>query len=349
MFERNPTFYGEPAHIEEIITVLIPNTGTLEANLRSGSIDMVSTLGMSFDQALAFARRVEDAGLPFDVNFRAGFVYEHLDLDLDEPVLQDPRVRRALVYAIDRQRLTDALFEGRQPPALHFEAPASPWYTDDPEKIVVYEHSRRMAADLLDEAGWTLGEDGFRYDKQGNPLRLTLSTTAGNKMREIVQVYLQDQWRAIGVDTRIQNGPARIFFGQTIRRRLFDGAAMYAWIQSPELSPRPTVHSTQIPSEANGWSGQNNPGWASPRVDWLVEALEAEFDASKRLDLIHEILWHYTNEVPVIPLYYRSENSVTPANLTGYRVTAHQVYATNHVERWNLEQDPAERVGRAAP
>jgi peptide/nickel transport system substrate-binding protein len=206
-----------------------------------------------------------------------------------------------------------------------------------------------MAADLLDEAGWTLGEDGFRYDKQGNPLRLTLSTTAGNKMREIVQVYLQDQWRAIGVDTRIQNGPARIFFGQTIRRRLFDGAAMYAWIQSPELSPRPTVHSTQIPSEANGWSGQNNPGWASPRVDWLVEALEAEFDASKRLDLIHEILWHYTNEVPVIPLYYRSENSVTPANLTGYRVTAHQVYATNHVERWNLEQDPAERVGRAAP
>ena len=349
VFERNPTFYGKPAHIEQIVTVLIPNTGTLEANLRSGSIDMVSTLGMSFDQATAFARRVEADALPFDVNFRAGFVYEHIDLDLDEPVLEDVRVRRALVYAIDRPRLTEALFEGLQPPALHFEAPASPWYTDDPEKIVVYEHSRRTAARLLDEAGWTLRDDGLRYDARGNPLRLRLSTTAGNKMREVVQVYLQDQWRAVGVDARIQNEPARIFFGQTTRRRLYDGAAMYAWIQSPDLSPRTTVHSTEIPTEANGWSGQNTPGWASPRVDQLVEALEAEFDADRRLGLIHEILWHYTNEVPVIPLYYRTEVSVTPANMTGYRVTAHQVYSTNHVERWNLAEAPAERVARAAP
>jgi len=336
VLERNPTFYGEPAYIEEIVTVLIPNTGTLEANLRSGGIDMVSTLGMSFDQALAFARRVEADALPFSVNFQAGFVYEHIDLDLDEPVLRDVRVRRALVHAIDRQRLTDALFEGRQPPALHFVAPADAWYTEDPERIVVYGHSRRTASRLLEEAGWTLGEDGFRYDAEGNRLRLRLMTTAGDKMREIVQVYLQDQWRAIGVDARIQNEPARIFFGQTTRKRLFDGAALYAWTQSPELSPRSTVHSEQIPSGDNGWSGQNSPGWANPRVDRLVEDLEAEFDPERRLDLIYEILWFYTSEVPVIPLYYRSNNSVTPANLTGYKLTAHQVHATNHVERWRL-------------
>jgi peptide/nickel transport system substrate-binding protein len=188
----------------------------------------------------------------------------------------------------------------------------------------------------------------LRYDAEGNPLRLRLSTTAGNKMREVVQVYLQDQWRAVGVDARIQNEPARIYFGNTMRRRLFDGAGMYAWIQSPELSPRTFVHSAQIPSEANGWSGQNNPGWVNKRADWLVEALEAEFDADQRLKLIHEILWHYTNDVPVIPLYYRTEVSVTPSNMTGYRVTAHQVYATNHVERWNLAEVPLERVVRAA-
>ncbi|HSF79021.1 MAG TPA: ABC transporter substrate-binding protein, partial [Steroidobacteraceae bacterium] len=227
-------------------------------------------------------------------------------------------------------------------------APADRWYTEDPDKIVIYEHSRRKAAQLLDDAGWTLAADGFRYDAQGNRLRLRLSTTASNKMREIVQVYLQDQWRAIGVDARIQNEPARIFFGQTMRRRLFDGAAMYAWTQSPEFSPRTTVHSAGIPSEANGWSGQNTPGWANPRVDWLVEELEAEFDPDRRLELIHEIMWHYTSEVPVIPLYYRSDASVTPANLTGYRLTGNQVSATDHVERWNLEPVAGAGTGRTA-
>ena len=349
VFERNPTFYGEPAHIEQIVTILIPNTGTLEANLRSGSIDMVSTLGMSFDQALAFARRVEAEDLPYRVNFRPGMVYEHIDLDLDEPMLQDVRVRRALLYAIDRQRLTDALFEGEQPPAVHFVSPIDTWFTDDPAKIVLYEPSRRDATSLLEEAGWTLGADGFRYDAGGNRLRLRLSTTAGNKMREIVQVYLQDQWRAIGIDARIQNEPARTFFGQTTRKRLFDGAAMYAWTQSPENVPRTTVHSEAIPTEENGWSGQNQPGWANPRVDSLVDQLEAEFDPDRRLDLIHEILWHYTSEVPVIPLYYRSNVSVTPSNLTGYSLSATQISATDHVEHWNLEPAPGAGRGEGRP
>ena len=349
VFERNPTFYGEPAHIDRIVVLLIPNTGTLEANLRSGSIDMVSTLGMSFDQALAFARRVENEGLPFEVLFRPGMVYEHVDLDLDEPVLVDVRVRRALVHAIDRQRLTDALFEGEQPPALHFVAPADRWFTDDPERLVIYEPSRRKAASLLEEAGWTLRNDGFRYDAAGNRLRLRLSTTAGNKMREIVLVYLQDQWRAIGIDARIQNEPARSFFGQTMRRRLFDGAAMYAWTQSPEASPRSTLHSAEIPTEENGWSGQNTPGWANARVDRLIDELEAEFDEHRRLDLIHEIMWHYTNDVPVIPLYYRSITSVTPANMTGYLLTATQVPETNHVEDWNLEPARGAGAGERQP
>jgi peptide/nickel transport system substrate-binding protein len=339
VFERNPTFYGEPANIERIVVLLIPNTGTLEANLRSGNIHMVSVLGMSFDQALAFADRVEAQDLPFVVNFQPSLVYEHLDLNLDNPFLEDVNVRRALVYAIDREGLTDALFGGRQPPALHNIAPLDPWYTDDPEKIVVYRHSRRKANRLLDEAGWTMGEDGFRYNAEGDRFRLRLMTTAGNQVREVVQVYLQDQWRGIGVDVRIQNEPARVFFGQTTRRRQFGGAAMYAWISSPESSPRSSLHSSEIPTEENSWSGQNQPGWVNHRVDELIEALEVEFDADRRVEIIHEILWHYTSDVPVIPLYYRSDTSVTPANLTGYQIPGHQVPESNHVERWNLE-DP---------
>ena len=352
ILERNPHFYGDAAHIDRIVIMLIPNTGTLEANLRAGSIDMVSQLGMTFDQSLAFANRVEAQELPFRVNFQPGLTYEHLDLNLDNPFLQDIRVRRALVYAIDREGLTDALFDGLQPPALHNLAPTDPWYTEDPERIVIYRHSRRQANRLLDEAGWTWRADGYRYNEDGERLRLRLMTTAGNKVRELVQIYLQDQWRGIGVDVRIQNDPGRVFFGQTMRRREFGGVAMYAWSSSPENNPRSMVSSEAIPSEENGWSGQNYPGWSNARVDELVDELDRAFDEVKRLDLIHEILWHYTNEVPVIPLYYRSETSVTPINLTGYRIPGHQISAANHVERWRLmdeEELAANRNGSAAP
>ena len=342
ILERNPTFYGEPAHIERIVIMLLPNTGTLEANLRAGSIDMVSQLGMSFDQALAFARRVEAQDLPFRVEFRPGQVYEHLDLNLDNPLLADVRVRRALVHAIDRDGLTKALFDGRQPPALHNLAPLDPWFTDDPERIVLYRHSRRQASHLLDEAGWTPRADGYRYNAAGERLQLRLMTTAGNKVRELVQTYLQDQWRSIGVDVRIQNEPGRVFFGQTMRRRAFGGVAMYAWTSTPENNPRSTLASSAIPSEDNGWSGQNTPGWSNARVDALVDELDRAFDEQARLEIIHEILWHYTSDVPVIPLYYISDSSVAPINLVGYRLTGHQISAANHVERWRL-LPPGER------
>jgi peptide/nickel transport system substrate-binding protein len=345
ILERNPYYYGEAGKIERIVVKLIPNTGTLEANLRSGTIDMISVLGMSFDQAIAFNQKVKSENLPFNVNFRPSLVYEHIDLNLDNPFLQDQRVRQALVYAIDRQGLTNALFDGKQPPALHSLSPLDPWFTKDPEKIVIYPYRRRIANQLLDEAGWKMREDGYRYNEGGERFRLTLMTTAGNRVRELVQVYLQDQWKSIGIDLRINNEPARVFFGQTTSRRNFTGMAMYAWVSSPENNPRNTFGSDQIPNEGNSWSGQNYPGWKNARVDELVEKLDLEFDPEKRISIIHEVLYHYTSEVPVIPLYYRSDTSVTPKNLTGYQIPGHQYPASNHVERWSLisEKELAEK------
>jgi peptide/nickel transport system substrate-binding protein len=45
----------------------------------------------------------------------------------------------------------------------------------------------------------------------------------------------------------------------------------------------------------------------------------------------------YTDEVPVLPLYYRSDVSVIPKNLKNYRVTGHQFSETNVVENWTLQ------------
>ncbi len=332
----NPKFYGEAPKFKKIQIKLIPNTGTLEANLRSNTIDKVSSLGFAFDQALAFEKKVKSEKLPYIVDFKASTTYEHIDLNLDNPLLKDVRVRKALVYAINREQLVKALFEGRQEVAIHNLAPIDSWYTKDPKHVVLYPYNRKEAAKLLEEAGFKLGSDGIRQ-KDGKRLSFTFMTTAGDKTRENVQVFLKDQWKAVGIDVQIKNQPAKVFFGDTTKNRKFDGMAMYAWESSPETSPKSNLHSTMIPTAANGWSGQNTCGYSNPKVDVLLDKLDLEFDANKRKALMAQILHYYTDEIPVIPLYYRSKVAVRPLGLTGFQLVGHQYAETNNVENWDVK------------
>ena len=132
-FAPNPHFYGKAANIKRVIVKLIPNTGTMEANLRSGTIDMISTLGLDFDQALAFEKKVKAEKLAYVVHFVPSLTYEHIDFKLENPILKDENVRKALLMSINREDLVKALFENRQSVAIHNISPKdSAWYTDDP-------------------------------------------------------------------------------------------------------------------------------------------------------------------------------------------------------------------------
>lgn len=341
MLTKNPRWWGkQKPGIDKITLKLIPNTGTMEANLRSGTIDMISTLGLDLDQALAFEKKIAEEKLPYQVKFRPSIEYEHIDLNLRSEILKDQKVRQALVFGINRDELTQALFHGKQIKAIHSLAPIDPWFTEDPKKITLYPYSRRKAQGLLEEAGWKAGgDDGFRY-KDGKKLSLTLMTTAGNKTRELVENYLQDQWKKLGVEIIIKNEPARVFFGETVRKAKYPHMALYAWISRPEQTPKSTFHSSMIPSEANSYSGQNSSGWSNKKVDQLIDALEMEFDANKRLAISNEITGLYTSEVPVIPLFYRSKNTVIPANLQGHQLSPTLIPDTQWVEYWTLDGAP---------
>ena len=65
-------------------------------------------------------------------------------------------------------------------------------------------------------------------------------STAGNRTRELVEQVLQSQWQRLGIDVRIRNEPARVFFGETT-----PSASSAPWpcsISSPENVPRSTLH-----------------------------------------------------------------------------------------------------------
>ena len=331
--EPNETWFGKKPSFSRIVARVIENTAALEANLLSGSIDMAAgELGFTIDQGLALAKR---HGERFAVEFKPGLIYEHLDLNLDNPILQDLRVRQALILALDRDSLTQQLFEGKQPVA-HTNVSPLDWvaYGD----VRKYPYDPEQAAALLDEAGWSDIRNGIRHNAAGEPLALDFGTTAGNRSRELVQQVLQSQWKEIGIDARIKNQPARVFFGETVRQRKFGAVAMFAWYSAPEAVPRSTLHSEQVPSAENNWSGQNYTGYQSEEMDRLIEAIEIELDRDRRQDLWRDLQTLYAEELPVIPLYWRADPFILPKWLKGLRPTGHLNTSPLWVEEWYRDE-----------
>ncbi len=331
IFERNLKWWGKKPAFDKITVRVIENTTTLEANLLSGGIDMISgELGLNVDQALAFEKR---HGRKYSILFHPGLIYEHIDLMLDNPVLQDIRVRQALMYAIDRKAISERLFGGKQPVANTGINPLDWIYADDVPK---YVHDPARADALLNDAGWTRGANGIRVNATGEPLRLEIMTTAGNRTRELVEQVLQSQWKEQGIDIRIRNEPARVFFGETVTKRKFTAMAMFAWISSPESVPRTTLHSKEIPTEANSWSGQNYTGFSNPEMDALLEQIELELDREKRRVLWQRLQHIYATELPALPLYFRANSFILPKWLGGIQPTGHQFPTTLWVEHWSV-------------
>ena len=329
--EANPTWTGQKPFFRRIVVKIIESTAALEANMLSGNVDYVfGELGLSLDQALTFEKRHKDR---YNVIFKPALIYEHIDVMLDNPFLKDRRVRQAILMAIDRKAISEKLFEGKQPVAEGDISPLDPMYNKAARQ---YGYDPAMAKKLLDEAGFSKMQGGFRISEAGERFSIEITTTAGNRVREQVAQVIQSQLRQVGVELRIKAEPPRIF-SEALNRRAFSGLAMYAWVQRPQGVPRTTLHSDEIPSAKNGWSGQNYPGYVNPEMDKALDAAERELDEARRRGFFAEIQKLYADDLPALPMYFRVDPFVLPKPLKGVVPTGHLNSTTLWVEQWKWE------------
>ena len=329
--EQNSSWTGEKPHFKRIVVKIIENTAALEANLLSGNVDYVlGELGLSLDQVLAFEKRHKDK---YDFIYKPALIYEHIDTLLDNPLLADRRVRQAILMAVDRKAISDKLFEGKQPIADGPVSPLDPMYSQGVRR---YAFDPAAARKLLDEAGFADVKNGVRHNAKGERFSIEITTTAGNRVRELVAQVIQSQLRQVGIEVRIKAEPPRIF-SEALNRRQFTGLAMYAWVQQPEGVPRSILHSEEIPSAQNGWSGQNYPGYRNPDMDKALDAAERELDAAKRRALFADIQRIHADDLPVLPLFFRVDPFVIPKPLKGVVPTGHLNSSTLWIEQWRWE------------
>lgn len=329
--ERNPYWTGIAPQFKRILIKFFENSSSLEANSLSGNVDYVpGESGLTFNQSLAFERRHGDK---YDVVYKPSLTYSHIDVNLDNPLLADRRVRRAILMAIDRKTISDKLFYGKQPVADGNVSPLDPMYSPSARH---YDYDPAEARRLLDEAGFREIAKDVRQNAKGERLSLVLAFASGNRISDQLAQVMQSELRQIGVELRLKAAPARIYF-DTLTHRKFDSLAFYAWVMSPENVPRTTLQSTEIPTAENGWSGQNFPGYRNSGMDHVLEAAERELNPDKRRAFFADMLRLYADDLPVLPMYFRVDLFVIPKQLKGVVPTGHQGSTSLWIENWRWQ------------
>ena len=327
----NPQWRGPAPHFAKITMRLVENTAALQANLLAGDVDIVApgNLGITLDQINGMAKT---AGEKFDIEFIPAVTsYEHLALKTENPLLQDKRVRQAMAMAIDRKTIIAKLFEGRLQIADSFMHPSLTNY--DPS-VRTYNYDPKAARALLASAGFKPGPDGILLSPTGARFSLEISSTAGNRSRELVEQVLQTMFKAVGIELTVKNAPPRVFFGEITRQRQFTGMVLFQSDPPLDWVPIAYFHSQSIPTAANNFSGINYSGLANPTLDAALDAALGELDPAKRKALWKTILDITADEQAEINLYFATSAVVTPKFLTGLRNPARFGTPTLWVEDW---------------
>jgi peptide/nickel transport system substrate-binding protein len=189
-FRANPDYFGGAPTITTIISRFIPDPATANAELMSGGLDIGT---VAPDQLATF-----EGDDRFTVRELPGLRIVYLQFDLTLPLFSDPRVRQAISHSIDRKTVIEALYLGKGEVGRSFISPLSWIFNPDAPN---YPYDPQRAAALMDEAGWTLGDDGVRTSDGGERFAFTLTVPTTNRQDALaVQPFLQE----LGLEVTIE-------------------------------------------------------------------------------------------------------------------------------------------------
>ncbi|MCY3661754.1 MAG: ABC transporter substrate-binding protein [bacterium] len=215
-------------------------------------------------------------------------------------------IRQAVAYSLDRELIADvALGSIIEDPQVLQCAGWSPavgeWCADD---FAHYGQDLAKVTELLTAEGWTRPDpDGLWVNAEGTELVLQWNTVAGNKRREDVQALVSEMTAPFGIGWEIINYDPGELFQNRLPSMNFGPVALFANSTSPDPTVFRLYDIDGIPSEANGFTGQNFTAYASQEASDLAAAIDREVDAAARLALVRQLGEVLATDVPWIPLY----------------------------------------------
>ncbi len=221
----------------------------------------------------------------------------YLALNTMRPPLDNPRVRRALALALDRPALVEKVLNGGQQPALSFVPPGLGGYTPSARLVGSPDEARSLLAD----AGYP--------DGRGFP-RLELTGWAGSPVLEAVQQMWKQE---LGIEVSIVQREAK-----THLAALAAGDYDIGFVPAIPDYDDPGAVLDDLLAGAAG----NYPHWQSPDYDRRIAAAQSVADPARRLARYQEAERVILADLPLIPLYFNSQNFLVRPAVKGWQADA---------------------------
>jgi len=300
---------GAP-HIPALRVRVIADTNALQAELRSGRVDIAPLPTSLSPDAIKLLG--QDPNL--QVLQSTGSNVTVLTFNTSAPPLNDVRVRQAIAYAVDRESLIRDLLLG-QAKLAHSILPEESWAYVPGQK---YSFDPAMAKKLLDEAGLKDPDGDGPQMRFAKPLvyKVSGSSAAAKNYAGVIQNYLKNVGVPVSIETaelntlfdELRRGNFQIFYGQWVGGN-----------QDP-IFFKDLYATSEIPTETR--ASRNRSRYSNKEVDALLNEAVNTFDRDKARQLYARVQEIVSREVPLLPLWYQANIVIAQKNVGNVKVDA---------------------------
>lgn len=319
-------YVGGRPKISRIRVTYISDPNTVLANLLAGSTHIAIANALPFQQGVILKREwaTSNGGAvtPWPSTTAPIRRTEHqLHPERQAPgsrALSDVRVRKALAHAVDKQALNDSIFEGE---GVMADIPVPYTYDYYPtleRAITKYPFDLRRTEQLMNEAGYVKGRDGFSSSPTDGRFTPEIKVIAGPQ-NEAGMSIMAAGWRQAGFDfteavlpaAQARDGQVRASFTSTFST---DGGLLEG------------LGSAGIPTPENRWNGNNRGSWVNPAYDRFVDLWNTTLDRNERVQAMVGMARTYTDELPSTPIWYALNMTAHVAELRGPKREADDIH-----------------------
>ncbi|WP_011581703.1 MULTISPECIES: ABC transporter substrate-binding protein [Chelativorans] len=287
--KRNPDFYDGPAKLESIIFRSIADDSARINALKTGSVDLIDTVPWNQIDGLKNA--------PGLTVFSAPAAFMSLWCNVSRPVMADPRVRRAIAYAIDRNAVSTAAFFGYGAPLGGLPMPeTSPFH--NPESAEIFNYDPEKARALLKEAG-------------AEGLEIEFLVSQAPAVYVVVGQIVAANLAAVGIKANIQ-----LVDFPTVVERKNSGNYDLVIYGTNIRGPDPNLAYSYFFEPGTGfWA--NGAKFQDPKVSDLLARGRSELDSEKRKEVYKELELYLLEISPWIFITWRDDAMAYKSSLQG--------------------------------
>jgi ABC-type transport system substrate-binding protein len=300
----NPDYWGGAPKVDQLIFRVVPESSTRLQQLETGELDIAWALSpedVERTRENADLIVVEDAGLNTNC----------VEFNVTKEPFTSKEVRQALNYAVNKEELSEGLYNGNMVTAGGVLPPVDWAY--NPE-MTDYDYDPDKARELLAAAG---------YD-EGNPLTFTFMAytvprgynPAGDRLATAIQEY----WSEVGVNAEIQTAEWTQY--RADRRADMFQCSLSGW-QGDNGDPDNFLYS--LLAGASKGAG-NTAFYDNPEVNKLLEEAQLISDQEERTKLYHQAEQIIVDDAPWVFLGYQKHQVVTRANVTDFQLQPTYIY-----------------------